>query len=74
MPQQYKVVETSDVTAETLEQLLNEWTEAGWVFDTTGSYQLAFRIFAGFLIAAIALVGALRLERGATTPSAVSDG
>lgn len=30
---QYKVVETSDVSAETLEKILNEWTAAGWTFD-----------------------------------------
>jgi len=30
----YKVVETSDVTDETLEQILNEWTEQGWQLDT----------------------------------------
>jgi len=30
---QYKVVETSDVTAETLEGILNEWTAEGWRFD-----------------------------------------
>jgi hypothetical protein len=26
----YKVVETSDVSAEALEQILNEWTARGW--------------------------------------------
>ena len=30
----YKVVETSDVSDETLEQILNEWTEQGWKLDT----------------------------------------
>jgi len=29
----YRVVETSDVTAEGLEQILNEWTARGWRFD-----------------------------------------
>jgi hypothetical protein len=29
----YKVVETSDVSAEELERLLNEWTAQGWTFD-----------------------------------------
>jgi hypothetical protein len=29
----YKVVETSDVSAEELERLLNEWTKQGWSFD-----------------------------------------
>ena len=31
---QYKVVETSDVTDEVLEGILNEWTGRGWTFDT----------------------------------------
>lgn len=30
---QYKVVETSDVSEESLEKILNEWTAAGWTFD-----------------------------------------
>ena len=30
----YKVVETSDVTDQTLEEILNEWTAQGWRFDT----------------------------------------
>ncbi len=30
---QYKVVETSDVTEESIEALLNEWTAKGWRFD-----------------------------------------
>lgn len=34
METRYKVVETSDVTAEALEEILNEWTEQGWVLDT----------------------------------------
>jgi hypothetical protein len=29
----YKVVETSDVTEETLERILNEWTAQGWRFE-----------------------------------------
>ena len=33
---------------------------AGWIFDTTGSYDTAFRIFAGFYVAAIALTVSLR--------------
>ena len=33
MPTQYKVVETSDVTDEELERILNEWTGQGWRFD-----------------------------------------
>ncbi len=34
METRYKVVETSDVTAEALEEILNEWTAQGWVLDT----------------------------------------
>jgi hypothetical protein len=30
----YKVVETSDVTDASLEQLLNEWTAQGWRFES----------------------------------------
>ncbi|MDJ0787655.1 MAG: DUF4177 domain-containing protein [Myxococcota bacterium] len=30
----YKVVETSDVSAESLESILNEWTGKGWKLDT----------------------------------------
>ncbi len=29
----YKVIETSDVTAEALEAILNEWTRDGWKLD-----------------------------------------
>ncbi|MBW2241387.1 MAG: DUF4177 domain-containing protein [Deltaproteobacteria bacterium] len=34
MPLEYKVVETSDVTSEALEEILNEWTRQGWNLDT----------------------------------------
>ena len=30
---QYRVEETSDVTAENLEKILNRWTRQGWRFD-----------------------------------------
>lgn len=33
MGTRYKVVETSDVTDEALEAILNEWTAQGWVLD-----------------------------------------
>ena len=33
MPIRYKVVETSDVSAESLEQILNEWSALGWRFE-----------------------------------------
>jgi hypothetical protein len=29
----YKVVETSDVTEDALERILNEWTAEGWRFE-----------------------------------------
>ena len=29
----YRVVETADVTAESLEEILNRWTREGWRFD-----------------------------------------
>jgi len=29
----YKVVETSDVTEDALERILNEWTTQGWRFE-----------------------------------------
>jgi len=29
----YRVIETTDVTAEGLEEVLNEWTQKGWRFD-----------------------------------------
>ncbi len=31
---QYKVVELSHVSEETIEEALNEWTRKGWKFDT----------------------------------------
>ena len=34
MALRYKVVETSSVTDETLEAILNEWTSKGWMLDT----------------------------------------
>ena len=34
MDLEYKVVETSDVSAEALEEILNEWTRQGWILDT----------------------------------------
>jgi hypothetical protein len=34
VPIVYKVVETSDVTDQELEKLLNQWTAQGWSFDT----------------------------------------
>ncbi len=34
MPRQYKVVETSTVSDDELETILNEWTAKGWALDT----------------------------------------
>ena len=33
VPIRYKVVETSDVTDTSLEEILNEWTARGWTLD-----------------------------------------
>ena len=33
MGTRYKVVETSEVTDQVIEKILNEWTEQGWAFD-----------------------------------------
>ena len=33
-PIEYKVIETSDVTQESLEKTLNEWTGQGWRFES----------------------------------------
>jgi len=33
VPIRYKVVETSEVSDATLEQILNEWTACGWTLD-----------------------------------------
>jgi len=30
---QYKVIETSEVTGESLEEILNQWTAEGWRYD-----------------------------------------
>ena len=30
---QYRVIETSEVTAESLEEILNQYTQEGWKFD-----------------------------------------
>jgi len=38
---------------------------AGWIFDTTGSYDFAFQIFAAFYIVAIACTTALRPQKRA---------
>lgn len=33
-PIEYKVVETSDVTEDSLEELMNTWTRQGWRFES----------------------------------------
>jgi len=35
VPTQWKVVELSTVTDETIENVLNEWTALGWTYDHT---------------------------------------
>jgi MFS family permease len=35
---------------------------AGWIYDATGSYTLAFQIFVGFYLAAIVAIGWLRVD------------
>ena len=37
---QYKIVETSTVTDEELERIVNEWVETGWAFE---GFQFAMR-------------------------------
>ena len=37
---QYKIVETSNVTDEELEEIVNEWVESGWNFE---GFQFAMR-------------------------------
>jgi hypothetical protein len=34
VPIRYKVVETSSVSDQALEEILNEWTAQGWTLDT----------------------------------------
>ena len=45
---------------------------AGWIFDSTGSYRVAFQIFAGFYLVAIAVSTRLRLS--GETSGSDSDG
>jgi MFS family permease len=47
---------------------------AGWIFDTTGSYALAFRIFAAFYMVAIVLICWLNLDDPARRLRMGSDG
>lgn len=42
---------------------------AGWVFDTTGHYAPAFRVFAALYAASIAVLLLIRLPRAAPSPS-----
>jgi len=46
----------------------------GWIFDSTGDYALAFRIFAGFYVVAIVLIGWLDLGDTSPHPRLASDG
>ncbi|MBW2286332.1 MAG: MFS transporter [Deltaproteobacteria bacterium] len=47
---------------------------AGWIFDSTGSYRIAFQIFAGFYVVAIAAAAMLRLGIENPQRGADSDG
>jgi hypothetical protein len=50
---QYKIVETLTVTEDELERIVNEWVEAGWIFegfqfvmrDSSKRPSMAFAIF-----------------------------
>ncbi len=56
----YKVVETSEVTDASLEQILNEWTARGWKLDT-----IQFAMRDASKRPAMAFVTFTREERGA---------
>ena len=43
---------------------------AGWIYDATGSYELAFRLFAGVYVAAALLVAGLRVKNGSRSSTA----
>jgi MFS family permease len=43
---------------------------AGWVYDTTGSYDLAWKFFCGVYIVASLLIAALRVRRAPPSPTA----
>ena len=50
---------------------------AGWIYDTRGSYDLAFQVFVVTYVAAIGLIGALQLGQRpgwSTTPPSASQG
>jgi MFS family permease len=42
---------------------------AGWIFDTTGSYDLAWKFFCGVFVVASLLIAALRLRRAQRPPA-----
>jgi hypothetical protein len=56
----YKVVETSDVTDASLEQILNEWTARGWKLDA-----IQFAMRDASKRPAMAFVAFTREDRGA---------
>ena len=43
---------------------------AGWIYDAAGSYDVAFRLFAGVYVAAALLVAGLRVENGSRSSTA----
>jgi hypothetical protein len=56
----YKVVETSDVSDQSLEQILNEWTARGWALDA-----IQFAMRESSKRPAMAFVTFMREEAGA---------
>jgi len=59
MPTVYKVVETSDVTEDALERILNDWTAQGWRFE-----MMQFAMRDSSKRPAMAFVTFVREERG----------
>ena len=57
----YKVVETSDVSDASLEQILNEWTDRGWKLDA-----IQFAMRDSSKRPAMAFVTFTREERGSS--------
>jgi MFS family permease len=45
---------------------------AGWIFDTTGSYDLAWKFFCGVYVVASLLIAALSVRRAPSSPTASS--
>lgn len=65
----YKVAETSTVTDDALESILNEWVGKGWSFD-----RIQFAMRESSKRPAMAFVVFRRHENGGSSPSAESGG